>query len=376
MKKVIIFAVALFVAIPVVAFAATIHGGESYTLPKDQTNDGSLYAGAGTLTIAGTVTGDLVIAGGQATISGDIKQDILIGAGTVDLSGTVGGDVRVAGGQISIDTNVPGDVLVAGGTVTLTTNSVVGGDVLMAGGSLAINGEVKGQIKAAGGEIFIAGPVGGNVDLIGKTIKLESTAKLAGDFSYQSPEQATIADGATIAGKTTFTKRNFDTWGRFSFGLFGITIISWIIGLVTLLAAAIVFVVAVKRFTGKVVEHSLKAFWQRLLLGLVLLVVTPFVIGILFVSVIGSMLGVILTGIYLVYLMLAAVYGAIVAGSWIFRLAQKGTVRYDWVSAIIGVVVLQLLNLVPVIGWIFTFAFFLVALGSLTMTKMDLLQGK
>lgn len=376
MKKVLIITLVAGVLIPVTVFAASIHGGTSYTLPKGQTNDGSLYAGAGTISIAGDVTGDLVVAGGQITVSGSVKKDILVGGGTIDISGTIGEDVRVTGGQITIDTTVPGDVVLAGGSITLAANSIVEGDLLVAGGSVAVKGEVKGQIKGAAGEIFLSGPVGGNVGLMAETITLEATAKLGGDFSYQSPEEATIADGATIAGKTTFTQREFDQWGKFTFGIFGATIISWLIGLVTLLAAAVVMAVAVKRFNTKVVEHSVQSFWRQLLLGLALLIITPFVIGILFASVVGALIGLVLMFVYIVHLILAGIYAGIIAGAWIFRRVQKGSTRTDWVAAILGVVVLQLLMLIPVIGWLAGFVFFLVALGSLVRFQMDFLQGK
>lgn len=376
MKKVLLSILTIGLLAPVTVFAASVHGGSTYTLAKSQTNDGSLYAAGGTITIAGTVTGDIAVAGGQVSISGEAQKDVLVAGGTVDISGTVGEDVRVTGGELTIDTTVPGDVLVAGGSVTISANAIINGDLIVAGGSIAVNGQVKGEIRGAAGEIFLSGPVGGDVSLIARDIKLEATAMLAGDFSYTAPKEATIADGAAVAGKTTFTQREFRFWGRFALGAFGATIIGWLIGLVTMIAAAVVFAVTFKRFTGLVATKTIEKLWIRTALGLAILIVTPVVIGVLFASIIGALLGAALLLAYILYLCLASIYAAIGAGAWIFKLFQKGTMRSDWVAALLGVVVLELVTLIPVVGWLVYSVFFLAALAGLFLTKIDLLQGK
>ncbi|MFC1663369.1 hypothetical protein ACFL04_04390, partial [Patescibacteria group bacterium] len=209
---------------------------------------------------------------------------------------------------------------------------------------------------------------------VGK-LELTDTAQLAGDLEYYSDQEAVIASGATVAGQTIYNEMKYDLFGRFAFGVFGATIIFWLISLAGSLAAGIVMVVGLKRYSRSVTLRATGKFWQHLVIGIAVLFLTPIITLILFASVVGALLGVILMALYVLLLLLAGVYAGVIAGAWLFKFSRNDRqVTVNWLSAVVGIIILRLVGLVPFIGWLFGFAFFLVALGALFRKKMDLIQ--
>ncbi|MFH0853217.1 MAG: polymer-forming cytoskeletal protein [bacterium] len=364
--------IAVFLLIPTITLAATIKSGNTYTLAADQTLDGSLYVGAGIINVNGTVNGDVVVGGGTVTISGTVNGDILASGGTVSVTGTVTEDVRVAGGQITLSTHVPGDVNAIGGSITIEDSAVVEGDLLSAGGDINLNGTVNGEIRVAGGDLVIAGTVQGDVLAYVGQLTVGGSAVLGSDLTYSSSHEARIDGGSSIAGEVTFDKTAY----HLTLGLLGATIIGWLIKFVAMIVAAVVLATLLRKYTKQTVEIGRTQFWKQLLIGLGGLIATPIVIAILMTTMIGGILGAILIPLYLLMLILAAVYAGIIFGAWGFRYLNKNhPVNGNWLSALVGVLALQLISLIPVVGWIIGFGFFVVALGSLSTHKWQVIRN-
>lgn len=376
MKKKVLLWVAVFALLPIGASAATIRSGDNYRLISGEAETGSLYVGAGSIDVAGTVGGDAVLSGGTVDVTGDVTGDILAGSGTMQLSGKVGGDVRVGGGQVTISGPVAGDVVVGGGSVKLTSAATVGGDVLAAGGTIEILGAVTGQIRAAGGSILIDAAVGGPVSVMADEVRLGARAALAGDFSYKAEKEAQIDAGATVVGKTTFTESHNNFRGYIP-GLFGLALAGWLMKLVTVLVAAVLILLITKSASRMVVNRGTRQFWPSVLIGFIVMVATPIACLFLMMTVIGAFMGVIALFAYIVLLMLGWVFSGIILGAWLFHWIQKtDTFRVDWVSAIVGVLVIQAVALIPFVGWLAEFIFMLAGLGAAATVKWRFLRDK
>src|SRR3989344_1421914 len=115
----------LAVLFPVGAFAATIKGGETYSLKQSEVIKDNFYVGAGEVSIAGD--------------------------GDVAILDEVRGDLRVAGGNVLVTSNVAGDLVVLGGNVRILSGSTIGKDLLVLGGRLLLNGNVKGDVTVGVG---------------------------------------------------------------------------------------------------------------------------------------------------------------------------------------------------------------------------------
>ncbi len=103
-------------------------------------SDGSVCAGGNTTVESGQTVDDLALFGCNGTIrsGGTVRGDVVVFGGnlTVDSGGQVNGNIAVFGGAASVGGTVNGDVAIAGGSVNLGSTAVVNGSVRVAGGSL------------------------------------------------------------------------------------------------------------------------------------------------------------------------------------------------------------------------------------------------
>jgi len=344
MKLLTFVAIVALVAWPFAASAATLYGKEVYTLSQNQSVNDDLYIASEAITISGVVNGDLVSAGGSTTLSGRITQDATVAGGTVNISGTVSDDLRVAGGNVTLNGIVGGDVFVAGGQIHIAPDAVIQGD-----------------LRAAGGQVIIDGRVIGDAHLGSGRIKLGETAVINGDLSYRSTKEAEIATGARIIGATRFNEIQNRFNGR------QILAVSAIVKMLMFVVAALVFLWIFKTGTPKVVRHALSNFWPDTLRGFLVVIAVPVATILLFITVVGIPVAVIVLLGYITMMILGGAFSGMVFGSWLAKIfMKKDPAPVDWKTVILGTIALMIVQLVPLVGWVAGFVFFLVTLGALS----------
>jgi cytoskeletal protein CcmA (bactofilin family) len=357
-------------AIPFVASAATFQTGNSYTLPASETVNGNLYIGAGTITVAGTVNGDIVAGGGTVTVNGTINGDVLIGSGTMALNGAVNGDARVTGGNLSLTGTVSGDLTAAGGQVSIQSGGTVEGDLVAAGGTITVDGQISGDVRAATGDLRINGPVNGSVQAWVEDLTLGDQARITGDLVYRGPHELTKSSSAVVSGKIEYTKKAFGAKAKY-LGAFGA---GWMFNILATALAAIVLVLVLPGFSSAVVGRGVGSYGRELLVGFLILIVTPVAAALCLMSIIGALLGLFLLAVYGIALLMAGIYSGVLFGAWLFRLFKQSGIK-PWLSALVGVVVLHIILFVPFLGWIVGCLFFLIALGSLLDQDWKMKRG-
>jgi len=350
---------ALLVAVP--AWGADFETGEEYILERGQVIFDDLYVAGGSVVISGDVREDLFAVGGKVLINGEVAGDVYASGGTVDVLGRVGDDVRVSGGQVVIGENVLGDVIVVGGVVQILSNVVVRGDVVAAGGRVIIAGSIDRDLKVFGGDVVLNGTVNGNVDAtISESLTVGEKARIGGYLLYRAAQEAAISENAVVIGEVIFIEKPEREPYVFAASVFGILML---IKLLAFMAVGVAAVVLFKRFSLFVVRDSTSKFGRNLLYGLVAFIVIPILIAILFATVVGAVAGLLGVAFYGTLLLLSKVYAGIIVGGLLAK-AIKKEVLISWPWAIFGIVVLQVLGLVPVVGWIASTIFMLVALGA------------
>ncbi|GEO96742.1 bactofilin family protein [Kocuria turfanensis] len=210
--------------------AAEIRNDETVRVAEGEVVDDDLYATAGEVVVDGTVRGDLVVAAGRVTINGTVEGDLLAAAQTVVVEGTVGDDARVAGQALSFgdEARVTGDLVAAGFSLQTRPGTEVGGDVLLGAYQALLAGSIDGDVTAGAAGLALAGAIGGNVqadvgspDDVGAAwapatqvpvpsvnggLTLTDEARVAGDLSYRSGAEASIAPGAEVAGEISYER--------------------------------------------------------------------------------------------------------------------------------------------------------------------------
>jgi len=367
----------LLLALPATATASSFAAHEEYYLGSGESVLENLYVVAGRVGVAGQVLGDLLTAGGTLNVTGDILDDALVLGGTVNVLGGVGDDLRAVGGQVTISGPVGGDVVAAGGTVHILADATVGGDVVIAGGEVVIDGLVTGNVRTVGGRLVLNGVIIGDVNArVGEDLTIGNGAAIGGTLTYRAPHEAAIPESAQISGiafsETTGSVDRTDAVGvaagvgALLAGLFfSFKFLAW-------LGFALLLVLAWKRWATTVVEGSLALFWKNLGQGVVFAIITPLVIALLLISFIGTFVGVAALAAYAILFLIARAYVGIILGAWLGKVITKRKtlqVTVPWIVA--GVVVAELLVLVPVIGWLITMALMLVVFGYLARTTFQ-----
>lgn len=327
----------------------------------------NLYTAGNMVSVSQDIKKDLLAAGNIITLEGQVEDDFWAAGNTVVSRGSVGGSLRAAGSNVLIEGPVKEDVLVVGGNVTIAQSATISGDLIIAGGNLIIDGPVNGNILVGGGQLTINSKIGGSVKgTIDDNLKLGEKAEIAGNLTYKAPKEATMVDGSKVMGKVDYTRYDHRPSQKEKGDISGILTAGWLLKMLISFIAGLILVYLLKSLTGQVVKKSLNHFWSSLGFGFAFLILTPIVAIILLVTIIGSWLGGLLFLSYFMMLMLAGGWSGVILGSWLMKLIRKKSeYPLDWLSVLLGVVVLGIMGLIPIVGWLVCLVFFLIALGSI-----------
>jgi hypothetical protein len=123
-----------------------------------------------------------------------------------------------------------------------------------------------------------------------------------------------------------------------------------------------------KKMMQSLVKTATEHCGREMVRGFIVLVVVPIAIFVALISLVGAIFGIIGIFVYALLIITAKILAGILFGSVLVK-AVKKTKEYEvtWQSAMIGVIALELVGLVPVLGWVLVFLIFLAAFGSISM---------
>jgi cytoskeletal protein CcmA (bactofilin family) len=273
----------------------------------------NVYAAGGQVRPAGPVPGDFAAAGGRVILDQPVGGDAALVGGSVDVRAPIADDLRAAGGDISIESSVGGELFATGGNVTVTRTAAIAGAARVYGGNISIEGRVDGPLTANARSIRINGVVHGDVDLAAADIELGPLARIGGALSYDSASELKRAQGATVAGAITREEpkgQRGDRGGRTEGGSGS----SWAGGVVfylSLLACAAVLMLVAPAFAIHTSERIKATPWLALAVGLGTLLAVPVLAVLLFITLLGIPLGIMVLSLYPVLLLGGFVVGAL-----------------------------------------------------------------
>jgi len=369
-------------SLPIAASGQQVLYGKHVVIDKPV--NGDLYIAGGTVTINAPVHGDLILAGGTVIINDSVTNDIMVAGGEVTFNGFTGDDIRCAGGTLHIQRDVAGDLIITGGTVQLSRSAVVQGNLLAGGGEVTLDGTVKGMVRAGGRnlkingiiegpldaravELNLTGTVKGNTVIAAQDLHIGSRAALLQGVRYWSGNGKTDFGAAVRKGQPVFDeslKMDQPRWHYLGFASF--------LALVWYLATALLFIILIQYFFGNTMRKAGETLTGNVPrftgVGLLFLVAAPMAIALVFLTLVGIPLAILLLIAYVSLLLLATVIASVILANWVN--AGYGNNRKFWklVSNALGIfVVLKLLSLVPFIGWAITFLVICLVFGALLL---------
>lgn len=348
-----VLSLGLMLTFPFSSFSAT-DAGETVT--KRGAIDDDYYAAGGTVDIDADIAGDLVVSGGELFIGQRIQADAMAAGGSVNIKGEILDDVRTAGGDITIDANIGDDLMAAGGEIRISSGTLVKGNAWLAGGDVLMAGTINNDLYIGSGSTRISGTIDGNVKLEGGEIQILEGAHIKGNLHYKSPNEAMIHPDAVITGNVTYEQTEWDHPHR-GYGFFF---------LLTILVASIVLYLLFPGFTMSAAARIADDPWKSLGIGFALLIAAPLVAIFLMGIMLGVWVGLSILAIYFVALLLGFLVSCFFLADWGARRFKKDvtTTGRRILSVAIAILLIGFIQLIPVIGGLFSFALLLLGLGA------------
>lgn len=165
----------------------------------DDTVAEDLYAIGGRVEVSGRVEGDLLVAAAdEVRITGTVEGSVTALAPRVVVSGVVGGSLRAVAGSVAVTGAIGADVVTAAGILDVAGEA--GRDVLAWVNRASVGGTVARHVRGTLRRVLLDGAVGGTVEVSTASLSVGEDARVDGDLSYRSAEEAAVADGARVAG--------------------------------------------------------------------------------------------------------------------------------------------------------------------------------
>lgn len=363
--------ITFLVAFP--AIAQEQRTDQNVVLRSDEVINQDFFATGSNITLAGTVNGDAYVAGGTVIIEGTINGDLLVAGGTIDIRGRVVEDVRAVGGQINVSGDIGGNISTAGGSVNLTDAGNITGSLSNASGSLSVFAPVGRGATFSSGQAILGNRIGGDILASVGQLTLTPQAQVAGNLTYISSTQAQISPGAQISGQVT--QRQPAPSSRFDPAKFfaEASLITALISFLSSLLIGLLFLYFLPSFTLGVAAKVRARPGFSLLVGFLAAILFPILLIILMVTVIGIPLALILLAVFLTFAYLAKIFVSIAIGQLVLKLFNTKSASY-W-ALILGLVIYELLFLIPIFGWIIAFLIILLGFGAVLLTLQGYYRG-
>ncbi len=280
-----------------------------------------------------------------------------------------------------------GDQTISGDNFTLRSNETLQGDLTVLGGNVTIEAGaiVEGQLNIVGGNADVAGTVAKDVNLVGGTIALRSSADVQGDVIKLG---GTIRrdEGATVGGRVTSMNVPFGNVGEQNnqpeviyrdranglfdrvFSIFTSAVATFF-GIVLITLIALGFAALLPNNLVKAAAVAVGQWGVSGVVGALTLIAVP---------IIAVVLSITICLIPVAFILLLA-YGIAVLAGWVVSARIVGERlmaalnRTGWTliaQVVTGAILLALLGAIPFVGGLVAFAAVSFGLGALILTRL------
>lgn len=348
-------------------------GTERTILLSAQTIQHDYFAANEVVDIQGTVNGDAYVAGGEVTVNGSINGDLLVVGGQVNIDGIVRNNLRVLGGNINIRGTVGRNISAVGGNITIEKGARINGNLVSAGGNIEVLSPVR-DFTVAGGNVRVGSTIQRNMMAGVGNLTLTPNARVGGNLEYWSEEQGVFSQGASVSGRTTFhqTTPPEKEKGAVEAAIKGASLVFEIVGFLSSFLVGLLLLWVAPVYMRDVAMLMQKRFGMSLLMGLVILIVTPIAILLFIVTILGIPIALMLLALYLIELYLSHIVVSFSLGMWIKGYMNKKANMY--LTFTVGLIVYYIVGFIPLIGGLTKFIVLLVGIGALVMQKQIFYQ--
>lgn len=303
----------------------------------------------------------VALAGDSVSIKGTVNG-IAFGAGNkVVFDGTADYGV-LAGNNIDIRANVLKDTFVAGNVITINDEAIFNRDVIMAGTDISLSGDFERNVSLYAGTLTLKNVhIKGNLKFYGQNITISEGVVIDGVLSYPEDSNYNGNDTAIIGSiektpaiQTENEENYFVTLSSKLWSLLGTILVFAFI--------SIFFPKVFNRIDEKYKEITASEGVEVFTKGLVILILIPIISAMLFFTMFGIPLAIILLLVYGISIYLSSIFTGYLIGYKIWQkvFAKEGHILF---YGLIGLTLLFILELIPGVRFIIMMIAVLVGLG-------------
>jgi hypothetical protein len=267
-----------------------------YTLAANETLATELWLAAGRITLAGRAQDDLFLLGasetmkadgtnGVVTLAGEFQNDVWALGNIVELSGQVGDHARFLARTVTVSGSIARGALLMGSAVHLTKTSRLNGAAWLMGENLVAEGTVQGRLTMMGPNVTLAGMFATNVHVTARDIVVLPGTRIAGNLVYRSATELMLDKDVQLDGRLIREPMPVSPSGGFFASLQSPAVQIWLFAAALVVGA--VFFRLFPQVGRQAAEHLALSFWKCLLVGFLVLALSPMVCLLAAISLVG-----------------------------------------------------------------------------------------
>ena len=315
------------------------------------------------------VNDDLYIAGNNVSVNHNVAEDLFGAANTVDIDADIGQDLHAIGNTVRVSGSVGDDLFAGGNTVRITVSTV---DDVFAGGNLVevMSDRIEGSVYAGGQKVNIKGNIKGSVRIGAETINIKSGTIIEGDLITTGSSEPNIEDGVQINGE----KRHTAAGEKIAKKVDRNSILEWVTGVLIWFVVAVVLIYLFPVFVRDVVGTAFSKGGKSIGVGFAWIALLIPVVITLLIAIVGWPLAAMAALFTAGELLVAYSSSMVVLGVWTMKKFGKSGVKITWQHALLGVVIMRVVQLVPLIGGLLSIVVVLLTLGAVGLVLWERLR--
>ena len=332
------------------------------------------FFSASDLNVSAKSKDDIFAAGGDVSLNEAQADHMIAAGGDITITEIAFHDLIVAGGDINfISGTVTDDVVAAGGDLSIDPQFTIKGSAMLTGGEVAIEAPIGAELRVAAGRLSLNANVAGDAHLVGENVIIGPDVTIGGDLRYRAQNfemDPTVVVSGEIIKLEPATPPDVERWGVQAASAMAVFAISFLIGLAILV---IIIALVLPGLMNSAAEMIRTKPLSTLGIGFLIVAAAPVVIAILFATVLGIPLALMVVAIYIAAAPLAIAAFIYYAGMIARRLISNpehvdpnAASRIVWTA--LAAIALVLLGLTPLAGGFFWLIAYTIGMGAV-MTR-------
>lgn len=331
-----------------------------WVVAEDFTESGELWVQAGMAEAEGALERSLFLIAETARLDGLFAQDVWVAGADVQFNGTALQNVRMAStARIHVGGTVQGIAMaVALESIETDPAAVIREGALFVARTVTLEGRIGADAVVRAFQARVGGHIEGDLLVDAAKIQFIDGARIDGDVWVRAPldtEPPNVLIGGSIRTLPSASAPRHTIWSREALLYAGA------------LLTGLLMLALFPGGTGRAVRQIRRGFWRSALTGAAAFVLSPLLVLLLGVTLIGLPAAALLAGLHLALLYCSKIVVALALGGALLRRAGPQPLPTALAALALGLLFLYIAANLPIVGTVVVLCIWLTGLGGLIL---------